>query len=151
MPIIGKTPKDDLREGFVLFDRWRSRTEPPRPRCFLVSWFLCLRFSVISVMNFMNAKCREIFFSYFQHYFLAFLFIVIFTVHVINGAEILYESKSKKTTTAAALMLLVSSSKEAEALVELVLEEETFGSFSSFSTMIEASVSTSSALKAEAQ
>ena len=82
--------------------------------------------------------------------FLAFLFIVIFTVHVINGAEILYESKSKKTTTAAALMLLVSSSKEAEALVELVLEE-TFGSFSSFSTMIEASVSTSSALKAEAQ
>ena len=70
---------------------------------------------------------------------------------MINGAEILYESKSKKTTTAAALMLLVSSSKEAEALVELVLEEETFGSFSSFSTMIEASVSTSSALKAEAQ
>ena len=67
---------------------------------------------------------------------------------MINGAEILYESKSKKTTTAAALMLLVSSSK-AKAL-ELVFGE-TFGSFSSFSMMIEASVSTSSAREAETQ
>lgn len=76
MPIFGKTPKEDLREEicevFVLFEGWRTRTEPPRLRCFLVSWFLFLRFSVISVMNFMNAKCREIFFAYLHFVFLLF-------------------------------------------------------------------------------
>ena len=106
MPIApGKTPKDDLRkgcDGLDLPDGFRTRTEPPRVLRFLIASLRSFRFSVISLINFINAKCREIFLSYYFRGNNCFHFrktgslnFFCETFYVINGAEILYENESK--------------------------------------------------------